>query len=69
MEIVVKAFINNYSINEVADMFGTEKTYIPPRPGEYDVTLCDYSKAQEEINYNTTKDLEEYVKQWLEVSR
>jgi len=59
----------NYSINELADMFGCEKTYIPPRPGEYDITLCDYSKAEKELGYKPTDNLEKYVKQWLEKNK
>ena len=54
----------NYSINELADMFGCKKTYIPKRPGEYDMTLCDYSKAEKHLNYKPIGDLEEYVKQF-----
>ena len=38
----------NYSINEIANMFGEDypREYIPARKGEYDVTLADYSKAK-----------------------
>jgi nucleoside-diphosphate-sugar epimerase len=57
----------NYSINEVADMFDSEKDYIPARPGEYDKTLCDYSKAQKELGYEPKGDLEKYVKEWREM--
>jgi len=53
----------NYSINELADMFGCKKTYISKRPGEYDKTLCDYSKAEKHLNYTPVMDLKEYVKQ------
>jgi len=55
----------NYSINELADMFDCEKTYIPARQGEYDVTLCDYSKAEKELGYKPTDNLKKYIKQWL----
>ena len=54
---------NYYSINEITEMFGqTEVEYIPARPGEYDVTLCDYSKASEILNYNPVKNIDEYIK-------
>ena len=56
----------NYSINEVADMFDCETEYIPARPGEYDVTLCDYSKAEKYLDYNPKGNLRKYIKQWLE---
>ena len=56
----------NYSINEVADMFGNaKKEYISPRPGEYDKTLCDYSKAKKHLKYEPEMNLKKYVKQWL----
>jgi len=56
----------NYSINEIADMFNHRTKYISARPGEYDVTLCDYSKAEEELGYKPKNNLEEYIKKWLE---
>ena len=56
----------NYSINELANMFGdVEKKYIPARPGEYDKTLCDYSKAKKELGYNPQGNLKQYMKKWL----
>jgi len=60
----------NYSINELADMFGgIEKKYIPPRPGEYDKTLCDYSKAEKQLGYKPKDNLKKYIKQWLEENK
>ena len=56
----------NYSINQVAKMFGCKTKYIPARAGEYDRTLCDYSKAREQIDYNPKGNLEKYIRQWLE---
>ena len=54
----------NYSINEVADLFGKDypKKYLPARRGEYDVTLADYSKAELKLGWKPTKKLEEYIK-------
>ena len=44
-------------------MFGqTEVAYIPPRPGEYDVTLCDYTKANEILGWKPTRNLKDYIK-------
>ena len=59
----------NYSINELALIFNSERVYIPPRPGEYDVTLCDYSKAKKEIGYEPKGDIKKYIKNWLEENK
>jgi len=55
----------NYSINEVANMYKTEITYIPLRPGEADKTLADFSKATKILNYNPKRSLKDYIKQQL----
>ncbi|MEL1224698.1 MAG: hypothetical protein VW522_10660, partial [Candidatus Neomarinimicrobiota bacterium] len=57
----------NYSINEVADLFGKNypKKYLPPRKGEYDVTLADYSKARQKLNWKPVKKLDYYIKNFL----
>ena len=52
----------NHSINEIADMFGSEKKYIPARAGEYDKTLCTDTKAQEMVGWIPVKDLQEYIR-------
>ena len=59
----------NYSINEVADMFNHRKTYIPARLGEYDVTLCDYSKAEKQLGYKPKDNLKQYITKWLEENK
>ena len=51
----------NYSINEVADMYKTTKTYIPNRPGEAQTTLADYSKATTILGYSPFRNLDDYV--------
>ena len=52
----------NHSINEITEMFGqTEVEYIPARPGEYDVTLADYSYAKDMLNWKPTRNLEDYI--------
>jgi UDP-glucose 4-epimerase len=53
----------NYSINEVADLVGGEKTYIPDRPAEALVTLADYSKARSTLGWDPKISL----KQGLEI--
>ena len=54
----------NYSINEVADMFGKDypREYIPARKGEYDRTLCDYSVAELKLGWLPKHDLRDYIK-------
>ena len=53
----------NYSINEVADMFGKDypREYIPARKGEYDRTLCDYSVAELKLGWKPKYSLKKYV--------
>ena len=63
----------SYTINEVAKMFlnkFNDKTveYLPARKGEYASTLCDISKAREQINYQPKVDLKDYIKNWLEIN-
>ena len=59
----------NYSINEIAELFNHKTKYIPARPGEYDVTLCDYSKAKENLGYEPKGNIKTYVKKWLEENK
>ena len=59
----------NYSINEIADMFNHRKTYISARPGEYDRTLCDYSKAEKEMGYKPIRNIKTYIAEWLEENK
>ena len=43
--------------------------YIPSRPGEYDKTLCDYSRAKLELDWEPKEDLPTYIKKWLEENK
>jgi UDP-glucose 4-epimerase len=63
LDIVELGRGHNHSINELAEMFGCEYTYIPKRPGEAEVTLCDTSVAKKDIGYNPKVNLEDYVKE------
>jgi len=58
----------NYSINEVADMFGKDypREYLPKRKGEYDKTLCTDMNAYELLNWRPDRNLEEYINNFLE---
>jgi|TARA_R110002051_G_scaffold97446_2_gene167631 UDP-glucose 4-epimerase len=57
----------NYSINEIVDCFGEDypREYLPERPGEYDMTLADSSKAKELLDWNPTHNIKDYIKQWI----
>ena len=59
----------NFSINEVADLFGKDypREYIPSRKGEYDVTLADYSKAKLKLGWEPSGDIIHYIKSITEV--
>ena len=61
----------NFSINEIADMFGKDysKEYIEQRPGEYDITLADYSHAQELLNWKPKRNIEDYIQAFVETGR
>ena len=58
----------NYSINEVANMFGEDypKEYIDQRPGEYDVTLADYTLAKKTLKWKPYLNLPDYIKKIVE---
>jgi len=55
----------NYSINELAKMFGGEIEYIQKRPGEAWTTLADYSEMKTATGWVPEVDIEDYVKNWL----
>ena len=61
----------NFSINEIADMFGEDypREHISKREGEYDVTLADYSHAQNLLNWKPTRDIKDYIKVFVETER
>ena len=60
----------NYSINEIADMFGKDypRINLPAQPGEYDRTLADYSLAQDVLGWKPTVDIKDYINEWLNES-
>ena len=53
----------NYSINELADMFGKDypKEYIDRRPGETKSTLSDTGLAYSVVGYQPRKNIEDYI--------
>ena len=54
----------NYSINELAKMFGGESTFIDSRPGEARVTLADFTKMNKATGWSPKIDLESYISRW-----
>jgi len=60
----------NHSINELAGFFGDYPVkHIPARKGEYDETLCTDTLAHELLDWNPTRDLEDYIKDFVETQR
>ena len=61
----------NFSINEIADMFGKDypREYIPKRKGEYDETLCDYSRANRMLGWKPIRNIEDYIKGFVETEK
>lgn len=55
----------NYSINELAEMFGGEKKYIPARPGEAWETLADISRTVANTGWLPTISLDAYIKDFI----
>jgi UDP-glucose 4-epimerase len=56
----------NHSINELADLFGGNKKYLPPRQGEARTTQADISFTTEKTGWVPKHTLESYVKSLLE---
>ena len=52
----------NFSINEIAQMYNHPITYISARPGEAKTTLADFSKAAEILGYKPFRN----IKQWVQ---
>lgn len=51
----------NYSINEVASMFGGPTQYIPKRPGEADTTLANVKFTKKVLGWTPKMKLQDYV--------
>ena len=55
----------NFSVNEIAEMFMHEKTYIAPRPGEARVSLANNQKMRNTFGWTPTHDLEKWIGEQL----
>ncbi len=53
------------SVNQIANIIGGEKVFIPKRPGEPDRSLADITKIKSEFNWEPKIDIEEGVKKLL----
>lgn len=53
---------DNYSVNEVADMFGIKPKYEDDKPGEAQITLSEDIVAKEILDWEATINLEDYIK-------
>ena len=51
----------NYSINEVADMFGGDKVYIDSIPGETRNTLCKSKLARKKLKWEPKINLKDWI--------
>ena len=55
----------NHSINEIVDMFGSEKVYIDMIPGEARETLCRSELARKKLKWIPKTNLKEWIKEQL----
>lgn len=55
----------NYSILEVAKMFNHPYIFDEDKPGEAEVTLCDYSYAKKVLGWEPKISLENYLKELI----
>lgn len=55
----------NYSINDIAEMFGKVKIHLGEKPGEAQVTLCDSTLAKDFLGWVPKINIEDYIKEYL----
>jgi UDP-glucose 4-epimerase len=56
---------NHHSVNEIVDILGGEKTYIPKRPKEPDCTFADIKKIQKLLNWSAKITLKDGINKLL----
>lgn len=54
----------NYSVNEIADMFGKDKIYLDDKPGEAQNTLCEDTLAKDLLGWEPTRNIEDYINEY-----
>lgn len=52
----------NHSMNELADLIGGKRKYIPQRPGEARETLADNTKIRELLGWKPTVSIEDWIR-------
>ena len=55
----------NYSINEIANMFGRDVEYMEDKPGEAMITLCVDELPKQVLGWEPKKNIEEYIQNYL----
>jgi len=55
----------NYSINELVKFFECTSVSIPERPGEARLSIADITKTKQELNWEPTHSLKQYIKDFL----
>ena len=53
----------NFSVNEIAEMFQHPKTYIAPRPGEARISLANIQKIRTTFGWSPDNKLEDWIKE------
>ena len=56
----------NYSILDIAKMFGGEITFLDDKPGEAQTTLCDSTLANIHLNWYPKINIEDYIKSYID---
>ena len=54
----------NYSINQLVEFFMSDSVNIPLRPGEARLSIADISKTKNDLDWEPTHSLREYIKQF-----
>lgn len=55
----------NYSVKDIADMFGQEIEYKENKPGEAEITLCVDTLAKRLLGWEPKHNIEDYIKDYL----
>lgn len=56
----------NYSVKEIADMFGYPVEYKENKIGEAEITLCTDTLAKQLLNWEPKHDIKDYIKNYLD---
>lgn len=55
----------NYSVNEIAEMYGYETIYEDDKPGEALITLSDNTFTKETLNWNPQYNIEDFIANYI----